>query len=173
MLDCRCIQARNPEFQACAASMACEIYREEEAPPEDADLDLENPTVETQLIWGENEDQDFDDYGLPLPEVLARMAEVAPLDQPEIKQLEAFESDSDEEPELELAAVQAEVRRAATRARRAPAYLDGHASGGEVRKSESYEILGYRSQSGDEAASREVPEYSAAELIERFEAMSS
>ena len=79
MLDC-CLQAWNPQFQARATSIASEIYGEEKAPPEDADLDLEIPTVETQLIWGENEDQDFDNYGLPLPEVLARMAEIAQLE---------------------------------------------------------------------------------------------
>ena len=61
-------------------------------------------------------------------------------------------------PELELDAVQAVVRRAAKRARRAPAHFDGYASGGEVDKEESYEIQGYRSQSDGEAVSQEVPE---------------
>ena len=157
MLDCRCIQAWDPEFQALAASRAPDIFGEEEAPPEDADLDVENPTVETQLVWGESEDQDFDDYGLPLPEVLAHMAAVSPLDQPEIEQLEDNASDSDEEPELGLAAVRAVVRAAAKRPRRAPAHLDGYASGGEVDEDGSYESQGYKSQSGDEAASQEVP----------------
>ena len=66
---------------------------------------------------------------------------------------EDIESDSDEEPGLELAAVPAVVRRAALPARRAPAHFDGYASGGEVDKEESFESQGYMSQSGDEALS--------------------